>query len=433
MRFDPVSLLASTSFTTLAMTLLLLVEWVSARVRVRGLGDWILAYIGITVGLVLVSLQGDIIRPLFIFLGNSLVIGGLALIVVGTAKILDRSAPATWSLFWTLLGSFSSFVFAMIIPNNSIRLLLYFGCWTALSGSASWILLSSHGGSGRSGKVLGGLFALLAMAGIARQFSAFVLPAFLDASGIATGEMVIQAALSIILALLIPAVLLLVNARLREALERQVSEKELLFREMNHRTRNNLGIVEGLIDLQASQAEGRNLEALESLRGRVHGISRIHELLYKRQGCTAMDASDYLKALSEEFGSQAAPRGIVVECSAEKAEIETSMMVSLGLIVNELVINSLKHAFPGRSKGRVMISFTSSDDRLELTVADDGQGCDKDALHRDGASGLDLIQSLAHSLKGSLARTATGPEGGCHVRFSCPLPSIARRTTPASA
>ncbi|MEI6875252.1 MAG: sensor histidine kinase [Spirochaetota bacterium] len=355
MRFDPVSLLASTSFTTLAMTLLLLVEWVSARVRVRGLGDWILAYIGITVGLVLVSLQGDIIRPLFIFLGNSLVIGGLALIVVGTAKILDRSAPATWSLFWTLLGSFSSFVFAMIIPNNSIRLLLYFGCWTALSGSASWILLSSHGGSGRSGKVLGGLFALLAMAGIARQFSAFVLPAFLDASGIATGEMVIQAALSIILALLIPAVLLLVNARLREALERQVSEKELLFREMNHRTRNNLGIVEGLIDLQASQAEGRNLEALESLRGRVHGISRIHELLYKRQGCTAMDASDYLKALSEEFGSQAAPRGIVVECSAEKAEIYFLSCHSLIFYLVKCYFHVIKtdlHVIPGQRLGK---------------------------------------------------------------------------------
>jgi two-component sensor histidine kinase len=201
-----------------------------------------------------------------------------------------------------------------------------------------------------------------------------------------------------------------------ERLRRSLDEKEVLLKEIHHRVKNNLQIVSSLIDLQAGQAPDPTIQQMfRDSRDRIRSMALLHEKLYQSSDLTHIDLPDYIKILSGElFHSYGAmPDLISLEVQVDKISLGINEAIACGLIINELVSNALKHAFPEDRSGKICISLRASGaDKLCLTISDDGVGLPEDLdLSRTQSLGLKLVASLANQLRGKLEfSTTTGAD-----------------------
>ena len=195
------------------------------------------------------------------------------------------------------------------------------------------------------------------------------------------------------------------NAQLQKsqtALKKSNAEKEVLLKEVHHRVKNNLQIINSLLSIQARQSNkiGDINEFLYNSQSRLQSIALIHETLYTSQSLALVDVSEYLDKLTEyilDLGG-ADTKNISVIKSFGVHDMDIQRVVPLGLIFSELLMNSLKHAFPNE-QGELELSFGKKEDNFELEVIDSGTGFTED----DGISlGLELVQLLAEQLLGEI-------------------------------
>jgi two-component sensor histidine kinase len=199
--------------------------------------------------------------------------------------------------------------------------------------------------------------------------------------------------------------------RIRVALR----EKEILLKEIYHRVKNNLQVVVSLLALQsrnAGHAAARN--ALNEGAQRIKSMALVHEQLYQSGDLTSIAFADYARQLLYHIVEGQGEAGARVTLSSEIAPVDLGIetAVPLGLIVNELVTNAYKHAFPEGRRGSICLRLQALEDsQLELSVVDDGVGlpADFDAA-RAGSLGLRLVLSLSEQLGASLVNAAA--EGG---------------------
>jgi PAS domain S-box-containing protein len=193
-----------------------------------------------------------------------------------------------------------------------------------------------------------------------------------------------------------------VETRLRSSL----AEKEVLLKEIHHRVKNNLQIVSSMLSLQMGQiADGEALAHFQESQDRVRSIALLHEKLYQARDLARVDVSDYLGGLATGlFGTYGIdPREITLSIDAEDVPLGVDAASSCGLIVNELVSNALKHAFPGRRTGAVCLGLHEMDGDVVLEVADDGIGFPAEVDFRNpGSLGLKLVAILTEQLEGTL-------------------------------
>ena len=190
-------------------------------------------------------------------------------------------------------------------------------------------------------------------------------------------------------------------------LERQNSEKEFLLKEIHHRVKNNLGIVSSLLDLQAAKMKDEHaIEAIEESRNRVYSMSMIHQKLYQGKNLSSIEMKDYLINLSKHIlDSYGAEKFIEFEFELDELELDVDDAIPLGLIVNELLTNSFKHAFPNSKKGKIKIVFQKiGKELILLEIEDDGVGFHRDDLNNELSSGFgtQLIDLLVQQLDGSM-------------------------------
>jgi two-component sensor histidine kinase len=165
--------------------------------------------------------------------------------------------------------------------------------------------------------------------------------------------------------------------RMEEQILASLREKELLLGEIHHRVRNNIQVIYGLLDLQARHA--RNPDIIEVFRGcqdRIMSMAHIHEQLYKSKKVANINFREYITDLANNLlRSNGASDRIALEIDIADVSIGVTTATPCGLIVSELVSNSLKHAFPKGAEGRVEIRFRpAGGDQLELEVSDNGRG-----------------------------------------------------------
>lgn len=196
--------------------------------------------------------------------------------------------------------------------------------------------------------------------------------------------------------------------RLTRILRRRNAEKEFLIKEIHHRVKNNLQILSSLLHLQSRQIQDEAaLDAVRESQNRVEAMSLLHQKLYMGDNLAAVDMPDYLRnladALLDSFGLDESGR-VRIQCDLEPLRLDVDTAVPLGLIINELVTNSLKYAFPGNRTGVVRIALWKDETgRLCLRVSDDGVG--KAAIPDPGQStafGSRLVQMLSKKLGGAL-------------------------------
>ncbi len=193
-----------------------------------------------------------------------------------------------------------------------------------------------------------------------------------------------------------------VEAQLRQTL----SEKELLVKEVHHRVKNNLQVISSLLSMQIDLLEDEDsIQALRESQHRISSMALIHERLYSDGNIDNVDFAEYTETLVQElfhaYGKQAQHISKVLDLAPVPLNIEKA--IPCGLILNELVTNALKHAFPS-GRGTLNVSLkTQSPERLSLCVSDTGIGLPEDLDLKDSKSlGLPLVEVLARQLGGVL-------------------------------
>lgn len=195
--------------------------------------------------------------------------------------------------------------------------------------------------------------------------------------------------------------------REEEKIRASLREKEILLKEIHHRVKNNLQIISSLLNLQSAHIrDPRALEVFKEGQGRVRSMALIHEKLYQSDDLARVDFSEYIRNLAAYlFRSYEVHAGAVcLNVEAEDVLLGVDTAIPCGLIINELVSNSLKHAFPGGGGGSINITLRPAGaERLTLTVADDGVGLPEGFDVRATPSlGLQLVNTLARQLGGDV-------------------------------
>jgi two-component system, sensor histidine kinase PdtaS len=206
----------------------------------------------------------------------------------------------------------------------------------------------------------------------------------------------------------------IVSAALRTAWERAAAAeqaKDLLLKELAHRTKNNLLLVISLLSMQARlKTNPETRQALEKAVARIRAIASAHEHFQPVERNGRVEMSAYLEKLCEHLADALRDvRPIAVRVDAIKVHLPTEQAVPVGLIVNELVTNAMKHAFPDDRAGTIHVTL-SLQSGLTLLVRDDGVGCCMDG--RTGM-GMRLVRLLAQQLGARIAWEQR--EGGCEV------------------
>ncbi|SMP15627.1 Two-component sensor histidine kinase, contains HisKA and HATPase domains [Muriicola jejuensis] len=194
------------------------------------------------------------------------------------------------------------------------------------------------------------------------------------------------------------------NRRNNERLRIQNEEKEFLLKEIHHRVKNNLEIVSSLLALQSEQILDPKLRsAMVKSQQRVHSMSMIHQRLYQGKSLSHIEMKDYFQNLGNHvIHSYGLEERVKLECRMDPVRVDIDHAIPIGLIVNELLSNALKYAFPGERKGRIQVALTQKGGVLHLEVSDDGVGkvISDDALGT--GFGTQLIALLTAQLDGEM-------------------------------
>jgi PAS domain S-box-containing protein len=190
-------------------------------------------------------------------------------------------------------------------------------------------------------------------------------------------------------------------------LEDSIKEKEVLLKEVHHRVKNNMQVISSILNLQSSYISDETaLAILRESQDRIKSMSFVHESLYQSKTLSEVNFSEYIQNISRNlFHSYSRPAGgIALRFDLEEVFLNLDTSIPCGLIINELVSNSLKYAFQGREKGVVVISFSKlADGKLKLIVADDGIGLPEGFDIENAESlGLQLVTTLVTQISGKM-------------------------------
>ncbi|TGL74528.1 sensor histidine kinase [Leptospira yasudae] len=191
--------------------------------------------------------------------------------------------------------------------------------------------------------------------------------------------------------------------RAEEKLKKTLEEKEVMLKEIHHRVKNNLQVVASLLGLQAEHSENDQIsQILKECERRIQSMALIHKELYQSENITKIDFYDYLNtllvSLLHSFGKE---KKIEFRISSKPNFVSIETAIPLGLIVNELVTNSLKYAFPKEEKGLISVKLRSDVEESVLEVSDNGIGMPNGFdLGKSESLGLRLVEILSRQLRG---------------------------------
>ena len=211
-----------------------------------------------------------------------------------------------------------------------------------------------------------------------------------------------------------------------EAAEQKIKtallEKEVLLKEIHHRVKNNLQVVSSLLSLQSRGApDEATRQMFKESQNRVQSMALIHEELYQSKSLSELDFPTYIIQLTSHLfrSHQISSSRIELVTKVDDVQLGVELAIPCGLIINELVTNALKHAFPAGSGGKVEIELTQGEDGFVLCVRDNGVGIPEEiGLRNSDTLGLRLVRSLVLQLEGK-ARIERSE--GSEIQITFPL------------
>lgn len=199
---------------------------------------------------------------------------------------------------------------------------------------------------------------------------------------------------------------LLQTRRLSVQVNQLLHDKEMLMKEIHHRVKNNLMVISSLLNLQSRYIKDEVArEIFKESQNRAKSMALIHERLYRSTDLKSIDFADYLRSLTRDLFDTYSTEGSRVKLvmDVEDVMLDVNNAVPLGLIINELVTNSLKYGFPDDKEGTISIKFHNEDEKYLLVVSDDGIGIPGDfELEKSDSLGMLLVNSLTAQIQGEV-------------------------------
>lgn len=196
-----------------------------------------------------------------------------------------------------------------------------------------------------------------------------------------------------------------------DEIRKSLEEKEVLLQEIHHRVKNNLQIISSLINLQSNSIDDKRVYgAFKEIQNRVKSIALIHEKLYQSKDISKINFADYIHSLASDlYRSYGISSLIGLEVDADDILLDINKALPCGLIINEVITNSIKHAFKNANelnalkKGKISISFRYTGENYEMRVSDNGTGYPEDLdIEKTETLGLRLVNSLKSQLNGEV-------------------------------
>jgi len=185
-----------------------------------------------------------------------------------------------------------------------------------------------------------------------------------------------------------------------------LNDKDMLLKEIHHRVKNNLQIISSLLNLQSQYIKDEDaLNAFKESQNRVRSMALIHEKLYKSENMSKIDFRDYITELTDSifYNYHVDSSRIQLNKNIDKIFLNIDTAIPCGLIINELITNSLKHAFPEDNKGSIGIELYKRDEDYELNVNDTGVGFSNDIDYENTESlGMQLVNNLVKQVDGTI-------------------------------
>ena len=206
-----------------------------------------------------------------------------------------------------------------------------------------------------------------------------------------------------------------------DRIKASLAEKEVLLKEINHRVKNNLQIISSLLHLQSRDIHDEQaLRSFQVSQERIRAMALVHEKLYQSDDLARIDFGDYIKGLAADLRSSygLSSQHIKLKIDVDNILLGVDTAIPCGVIVNELVANSLKHAFPGDRSGEIAISFQAVDGDYTMLFRDDGVGLPEDLdISHPSSLGLTIVNALTGQLGGTID---LGRNGGSEISITFP-------------
>ena len=206
-----------------------------------------------------------------------------------------------------------------------------------------------------------------------------------------------------------------------ESLKISLTEKEVLLKEIHHRVKNNMQIISSLLNLQSQSIQDDiTRRAFQESQDRIGIMALIHEKLYRSEHLSRIDLAAYVQQLAQNLYQAygVSPETIALHIEGEGVFLDIDYAIPCGLILNELLSNSLKYAFPGGRRGRIEITLHEKDERVNLLIRDDGAGFPEGLDFRKNQSlGLQLVNALTRQLDGTIELNR---KGGTEFKITFP-------------
>ena len=191
-------------------------------------------------------------------------------------------------------------------------------------------------------------------------------------------------------------------AKQKNTIQRALEDKETLLKEIHHRVKNNLQVVASLLSLQSRTIEDpKALDAIEEGRNRVKAMALIHQNLYQEENLIGVNLADYIEKLTENlvYSYKVDTEQVHIKREVAPITLDVDVLIPLGLILNELISNSLKYAFPDRSEGEIAVKILEQEEGLQIKVSDNGVGLPSGfEPAKTKSMGFKLVQSFVKKM-----------------------------------
>ncbi len=209
------------------------------------------------------------------------------------------------------------------------------------------------------------------------------------------------------------------NKLLKEIKDEQLNAQDLLLKETHHRIKNNMNTIINMFEIQMSMSSNKELiYSLDQARKRINSMLNIYTMLFMSKDYMHIETKKYIEKLIFELSDLDNPY-VMTSSDIENFELDSKILFPVGIIINELVTNCFKHAFPNNKSGTIKISLYKLNDIATLSVSDDGIG--KNISTKKGFGSL-LIDSLVEQLYGNMEVTSSDLGTEYIIKFSTKLP-----------
>jgi two-component sensor histidine kinase len=406
MHFDIRTLYIVFTFVFALCSIVLFINWRIHRGHFPEIRYYFLCMFIYTISLFLQSLTGIIpdfmtgsITLFFSLIAPFMLYRGLCL--SDSRPFMDNANIALVSLAFPLLFYFG------FIDNNLVGRGITWAIFSSAIFLRIFLLLRSH----REGSELARKFLMAtAMLHIISALSMLPISSTVKNNNLMEPNIYLGIDLVVLFGigvLLTLGLVLLYSSKLQSMEHKLAEEKSLLLSEMNHRTKNNLAIINGLLLLKSEAINNKDaISALEESSSRVISMGILYDILHKDRGLNSVDIKIYIEELVAGLAGSLAASSVHIECDINDSMSKMNMehAVPLGLIVNELVTNSIKYAFPDNAKGKIDISLKGTGDgEYELRIKDNGIGLPENLdINKVSSLGLAIVRNYTEQLDGAL-------------------------------